>query len=145
MIWAATWQNQQNECAPNENSDQPGHPPNLIRVFAVRMKKVWVHSYQLSAQGRLIRLGGCPGWSESSLGTQSFCWFCHDAAHFFKQQNIGLATFKIYRQYECQGQDLRDGQIIWAAARQNQQFDLCSLRRLRSAWAFAQSVRMKKH
>ena len=25
----------------------------------------------------LISLGGCPGWSESSLGTQSFCWFCH--------------------------------------------------------------------
>ena len=23
----------------------------------------------------LIRLGGCPGWSESSLGTQSFCCF----------------------------------------------------------------------
>ena len=25
----------------------------------------------------LIRLGRCPGWSESSLGAQSFCWFCH--------------------------------------------------------------------
>ena len=25
MIWAATWQNQQNECAPSEDSDQPGH------------------------------------------------------------------------------------------------------------------------
>ena len=30
----------------------------------------------------LIRLGRCPGWSESSLGAQSFCWFCHEAAHF---------------------------------------------------------------
>ena len=29
----------------------------------------------------LIRLGRCPGWSESSLGAQSFCWFCHVAAH----------------------------------------------------------------
>ena len=29
----------------------------------------------------LIRLGGCPGWSESSLGTQSLYWFCHVAAH----------------------------------------------------------------
>ena len=29
----------------------------------------------------LIRLGGCPGWSESSLGAQSFCWFCHVMAH----------------------------------------------------------------
>ena len=29
----------------------------------------------------LIRLGGCPGWSESSLGAKSFCWFCLEAAH----------------------------------------------------------------
>ena len=28
----------------------------------------------------LIRLGGCPGWSESSLGTKPHCWFCHVAA-----------------------------------------------------------------
>ena len=28
----------------------------------------------------LIRLGGCPSSSESSLGIQSFCWFCHEAA-----------------------------------------------------------------
>ena len=53
--------NQQNECSPSEDSDQPGHPPSLIRVFAVRMKKPWVLSYPLSAQQRLIRLGGCPG------------------------------------------------------------------------------------
>ena len=52
-IWAATWQNEQSECAPSENSDQPGHPPSLIRDFAVRMKKAWVLSYPLSAQRRL--------------------------------------------------------------------------------------------
>ena len=40
-------------CAPSEDSDQPGHPPSLIRVFAVRMKKAWVLSYLLSAQRRL--------------------------------------------------------------------------------------------
>ena len=28
----------------------------------------------------IIRLGGCPGLSESSLGAQSFCWFCREAA-----------------------------------------------------------------
>ena len=78
--WAASWQNQQSDYAPSEDSDQPGHPPSLIRVFAVRMKKAWVLSYQLSAQRRLIRLGGCPGWSESSLGAHSFCWFCHEVA-----------------------------------------------------------------
>ena len=50
---AATGQNQQSECVPNEDPDQPGHPPSLIRVFAVRMKKAWVLSYPLSAQRRL--------------------------------------------------------------------------------------------
>ena len=36
-------------CAPSEDSDQTGHPPSLIRVFAVHMKKVWDLSYSLSA------------------------------------------------------------------------------------------------
>ena len=54
IIWAATWQNQQNECAPSEDSDQPGLP-SLTRVFAVRMKNPWVLSYPLSAQ-RMPRL-----------------------------------------------------------------------------------------
>ena len=57
--------------APSEDSDQPGHPPSLIRVFVVRMKKAWMLSYPISAQRRLIRLGGCPGWSESSLGAHA--------------------------------------------------------------------------
>ena len=43
--------------APSDDSDQPGHLPSLIRVFAVRMKTTWVLSYTLSAQRRLIRLG----------------------------------------------------------------------------------------
>ena len=48
-------------CAPSKVSDQPGHPPTLIRVFDVRLKKARILSYPLSAQQRLIRLGGCPG------------------------------------------------------------------------------------
>ena len=30
--------------APSEDLDKPGHPPSLIRDFAVRMKKGWVLS-----------------------------------------------------------------------------------------------------
>ena len=37
----------------------------------------------------LIRLGGCPGWSESSLGAQSLCWFCHVAAHVNSRSWLG--------------------------------------------------------
>ena len=68
------------KCVRSEDSDQPGHPLSLVRVFAVRMKKAWVLSYPLSAQRRLIRLGGRPGWSESSLGAHAILlvlsWGC---------------------------------------------------------------------
>ena len=50
---ATSRQNQQCICAPREDSDQPGHLPNLIRVFAVCMKKAWVLSYLFNAQWRL--------------------------------------------------------------------------------------------
>ena len=33
-------------CAPSKDSDQPGHPPSLMRVFAVRMKKHWALNYR---------------------------------------------------------------------------------------------------
>ena len=52
-IWAASWQNQQSDCAPSEDSDQPEHLPSLVRVFSVCMKKAWVLSYPLCAQRRL--------------------------------------------------------------------------------------------
>ena len=39
--------------APSEDSDQPRHPPSLIRVFSVRMRFAWVLSYPLTAQRRL--------------------------------------------------------------------------------------------
>ena len=50
--------------APSEDSDQPGHPPSLIRVFAVRMKKHWDAQADLSLH-----------WVQ-----RSFCWFYHEAA-----------------------------------------------------------------
>ena len=47
-------------CAPSEDSDQPGHPPSLIRVFAVRLKKARILSYPLSAKRRL-----CSDWADT--------------------------------------------------------------------------------
>ena len=60
---------------------QPGHPPSLIRVFTVRMKKAWVLSYPLSGQRRLWS-----DWADAQADlslrwAQSLCWFCHVAAH----------------------------------------------------------------
>ena len=39
-------------CVPSKDTDQPGHQPSLIRVFAVRMKAL-VLSYPSSPQQRL--------------------------------------------------------------------------------------------
>ena len=69
-------------CALSEDSGQPGHPRSLIRVFAVRMKKAWVLSYPLSAQRR-----PWSDWADAQADlslrwAQSFCCFCHEAAHF---------------------------------------------------------------
>ena len=68
ITWAATWQNQQNDYAPSKDSNQPGHPPSLIRVFAVRMKKARVLSYPSSTQRRL--------WSDwaDAQADLSVCW-----------------------------------------------------------------------
>ena len=51
--WATTWQNQQSDHAPSEDSDQPGHPPSLIRVFAVRSIGSWGPKLSSCGQRRL--------------------------------------------------------------------------------------------
>ena len=89
--WATTWQNQQKECAPSEDSDQPGHPPSLIRVFAVCMKKAWVFRYPLSAQQRL--------WSDwaDAQADLSLRWahthFVGIDMSWLKYQNIHMTYF----------------------------------------------------
>ena len=64
-------------------------------VFAVRMKKAWVLTYPLTecTVNTLIWLGGRPGWPESSLGTQSFCWFCHEAAQLSMEKRTLKLTW----------------------------------------------------
>ena len=100
-IWAASRKkNNKMACAPSEASDQPGHPPSLIRVFAVHMKKAWVLCYPLSEQWRL--------WSDwvdaqADLSLRwahmPFCWFCHKAAHWWScllsQIDIGKQHYKM--------------------------------------------------
>ena len=79
--WAASGQNQQKAmCAQRRlrsawasaQSDQSLHcPPE---------ETLWPQLPMERTVKTLIRLGGCPGWPESSLDTQLFCWFCHEAA-----------------------------------------------------------------
>ena len=68
---------------PSDDSDQPGHPPSLIRVFAVRSMgslgpnfasggQRWLWSDWADAQADLSLC-----WAHTS-----FCWFCHAVAQF---------------------------------------------------------------
>ena len=47
-------------CAFSDDSDQPGHLPRLIRVFAVRLKKGWVLSYHKRAREGSDQTGRTP-------------------------------------------------------------------------------------
>ena len=91
-IWAAAWQNKQNDI----------HPTSLIGVFAVRLKKTWVLIYPMSTQWRQIRLGGCPGWSQSSLDAQvillvlSWCGLFNNQ---FPRQVIPLSRKEDFNRY----------------------------------------------
>ena len=67
---------------PSEDSNQPGHPPNLIRVFTVRMKKPWVLSYPLSAQRRLLS-----DWVDTQADL-SLCWVHSHFVGFVMRQLI---------------------------------------------------------
>ena len=66
-------------CAPTED-----YQPGLIRVFAVRMKKLWILDYPWSTQRRL-RLDWADAQVDLSLqwAHKSFCWICHAAAQLF--------------------------------------------------------------
>ena len=58
-------------CAPSEDSDQPGHPPSLISLPCPHEKSLGPELHIERIAKTLIRLGECPGWSESSLGAHS--------------------------------------------------------------------------
>ena len=73
-------------CVPSKDSDQPGHPSSLIKVFAVSMKKPWVLSYPLSASEDYDQTG-------RMLGAHVSMWFCHEAAHFSSQGVLRSFTY----------------------------------------------------
>ena len=90
-IWAVTWQNQQNEYAPSEDSDQPGHQPSLIRVFAVCMKKSWVLSYPLSTQRRLWS-----DWADAQADLSLRWSYSHFVGFVMSRLNYSCCIFFLF-------------------------------------------------
>ena len=61
-----------NEYAPSEDSDQSGHPPNLIRVFTVHF---YADSEDSNQTGGDAQVDLSLHWAH-----MPFWWFCHEAA-----------------------------------------------------------------
>ena len=67
----------------------------------------------------LIRLGGCPGWSESSLGAHSLCWFFlqKDRYHAFNANKAFITTNSGWKAETSicgifQGRNVRDRNVL---------------------------------
>ena len=71
-------------------TDRPGHPPSLIRVFAVRMKKASVLSYPLSSQPRILWV-----WVYAHADL-SLCWTHSRFVGFVMRQLILSVPFLLY-------------------------------------------------
>ena len=57
-------------CVPSD-SDQPEYPPSdQSAQYSVLYGKLMTQTFFMQTAKALIRLGGCPGWSKSSLGAQ---------------------------------------------------------------------------
>ena len=59
--------------------------PLPLQIIPEKNDLSWYHDYKKNFEPRHDKpnkiLGGCPGWSESSLGAHSFCLFCHVVVH----------------------------------------------------------------
>ena len=108
--------------APSEDSDQPGHPPILIGIFAVRLKKAWVLSYPLSIH---------PGWSESSLGAHAILLVLSRCGSFL----IDIRKQHVYGRTAISS----NTKTNWATPWENVSYAICEQQRHRSACASAQS------
>ena len=79
-------------CAPSEDSDQPGHQPSLIRVFAMSSMGSWRPSVSSCGQRRLWS-----DWADTQADLslrwahRPFCWFCHEAAHISNYKFVTCA------------------------------------------------------
>ena len=92
-VWSRSAHDKTNKltCAASEDSAQSRHLPSLISLRYQHKKALdpWLPIKHIAMT--LIRLGGCPGWSESWQGEQVIL-FCHAAAHwtFKASSNFGI-------------------------------------------------------
>ena len=67
LLWASRWQNQQTECAPCNDRSAWASAQSDQSLRCLPNRKLKTQGVFMQTAKTLIRLGGCPGWSESSL------------------------------------------------------------------------------
>ena len=80
-------------------ADPSLHWTNMFFVGFVVTRLIFTWKSNERTAKSLIRLGGCPGWSESLLDEHAFCWFCRDEAHIYLETWILLlqdAAWSLY-------------------------------------------------
>ena len=71
MLWAASWQNQHNGCAPSELRSAWASAQSDQCLRFELSGKLRTQAFFMRTAKTQIRLGGCTGWSESSLGAHA--------------------------------------------------------------------------
>ena len=76
--WAATRESSKVEMRPSQTQISLGirlvWSQSFLSALTVAKDLTWRATFMWTAK-TLIRLGGCPGLSESARGTQPLCWF----------------------------------------------------------------------
>ena len=93
-IWAAADKTNKMTCVPSEDSDQPGHPPSLISLHCALNGYLRTKAFFMRTAKTLIKLGGCPGWSESLLGTHAISLVLSWCSSFYQSSKHGRTPSK---------------------------------------------------
>ena len=90
-------------------TDQPGHTPSPIRVFAVCIKKAWVFSYPSSTQRRLGS-----DWADAQADL-CLCWGLTSQSTIFQSWRDGATASWVINQYfrgvKCLAQGLNTAAV----------------------------------
>ena len=117
LIWAATWQNQQTDMCAQRRLRSAWASAS---VFAVRSMDSLGSKLSSCGQRRLwIRLGGCPGWSESSLGAQAILLVLSWCGPFIVNQQVLLHVSKMFLHYMKEWLTF-NSPIIWFILHENE-------------------------
>ena len=91
-IWATARQNQQFDLYARRSLISAGHSPSQISLRCPHKETLvrWPHIERTAKT--LIRLGGCPGWFESSLGVHVILFVLSCSGSYFHWFHLSIKT-----------------------------------------------------